>query len=716
LTIFGRSMKIGTSMKIGLVTRSAPSSARRPGFLPTVVAALVSLVAVALCISVIVPIGIGSLLAAVTVWFALPGLIAAWLMYGAMPGRNFSAWVVGPIWGYGVSSLVLLALWVAGIRGNVLLAAPIVACAVSAAAGLWLRGVLTPPAFRRADVVAVLLLISLVPAIVGRPFSRVAEPVPQGRAYRAYFTADMIWRMAVVAEVSKGVVPPRNPFLRGEALHYYWLPHLLTAVEYRMVHRSATLEQVLLVNSVVLGLAFVLFLYGFIRHWVDSPAAALAGCLGALVFTSFEGLERILHFWRGGVSPAATFAALKDINIDAVTRWYYESLPVDGLHRLLWYQPHHSTGYALGLSALLVLAQARSAITLRLLAFCGGLLAITLLFSTFAAIMLTMMVALLAAAVLVRAQQWTTLALGAVAGALPLAGAVWVAQSLRYIDSTGPSLARVLVNPMAVTNVAPALVLSFGPMLILGACGAFIAVSRRRVQQFLAVGAIVLVSFAFYFFVDVRDHQYVYVGWRAGHFLFVALGVLTGYALQELWRAGPGTRTIAVVGSLALAVLSIPTFAIDFYNTQDITNYKPEDKYSWTLVQSHDEVAALTWIRTFTPIDAVVQVEPHAREGRRWADVPAFAERRMSAGLPISMVPLAPYEAASGKVQALYQARDAETAFSLAAHLGIDYLIVGPPERKLFPAFESTLRSSPKRFREAFRSGDVSVFMLEGGS
>ena len=128
-----------------------------------------------------------------------------------------------------------------------------------------------------------------------------------------------------------------------------------------------------------------------------------------------------------------------------------------------------------------------------------------------------------------------------------------------------------------------------------------------------------------------------------------------------------------------------------------------------------DEVAANTWIRGSTSPDALVQFEPHAREGRRWADVPAFAERRLSAGLPISMVPLAKYQEASGRVMALYQEHDPDTAYRLAARLGIDYLIVGPPERKMFPDFEATLRSRPSRFREAFRSGDVSIFMLEGG-
>src|ERR671923_83642 len=129
------------------------------------------------------------------------------------------------------------------------------------------------PAILAAALVALLVLV-MVPAIVGRPFAHVAEPVGGGRAYRAYFTADMIWRMAVVAEVSKGTIPPRNPFLRGQALNYYWLPHLLPAVQYRAFARQVTLEQVLLVNSIALGLAFVLFLYGFVRQWVSSRGAA----------------------------------------------------------------------------------------------------------------------------------------------------------------------------------------------------------------------------------------------------------------------------------------------------------------------------------------------------------------------------------------------------------------------------------------------------------
>ena len=54
-----------------------------------------------------------------------------------------------------------------------------------------------------------------------------------------------------------------------------------------------------------------------------------------------------------------------------MSRWIYRSLPVDGLHRVLWYQPHHATGYALGFSAMLVLVQARVPTTARVFALSG---------------------------------------------------------------------------------------------------------------------------------------------------------------------------------------------------------------------------------------------------------------------------------------------------------------------------------------------------------
>ena len=57
----------------------------------------------------------------------------------------------------------------------------------------------------------------------------VGVEIPEGHVYRAYFTADYVWRRAVVAELAKGDFLPANPYYVGDVLHYYWLPHLLSA-------------------------------------------------------------------------------------------------------------------------------------------------------------------------------------------------------------------------------------------------------------------------------------------------------------------------------------------------------------------------------------------------------------------------------------------------------------------------------------------------------
>ena len=395
-----------------------------------------------------------------------------------------------------------------------------------------------------------------------------------------------------------------------------------------------------------------------------------------------------------------------------MTRWFYESLPIDGLQRLLWYQPQHSTAYALGLSAIVVLAQASTPPSAAVLAFAGLLLGLCLLLSTFSAIMLTSMVAVLALVLIVRSRAWPRLLIGTLAGAAPLAAAVMVCLTLRYVDEGSGSLVTVGVNPMAFRHAGIAIVLSFGPMLIAAIAGAILA-RRELLASFLPLVVIIVVSFFFYFFVDLRGHQHVYVGWRAGDLLFVAFAALAGYAVQELWSMTKAVRVVAAVSVALLAVLSAPTFAIDFYNTQDTSNRLPGAGFDWTLVLHPDEIEALSWIRNSTPQNVIVQVEPFVRDSNTWAYVPAFAERRMSAGLPISMVPLDKYEAASAQVRSLYEETDPVSAHDRANRLGIDYLIVGVPEQRAYPRIREVLRSRVDLFREAFHRGDVSIFYVE---
>jgi uncharacterized membrane protein len=234
----------------------------------------------------------------------------------------------------------------------------------------------------------------------------------------------------------------------------------------------------------------------------------------------------------------------------------------------------------------------------------------------------------------------------------------------------------------------------------------------RRASEFLVLGIIVAVSFWFFFFVDVVDHQHVYVGWRAGHLLFIAFTPLVGYALQELWKERRATRMTTLIVAGIVAAAAAPMTAIDLYNTQDTSNRLMGPGFHWTVVVTPDELEAFQWLKQYTPPDALVQIEPTARDSETWAYMPAFGERRMAAGIPISMIPLQKYRVASERVHQLFLQRDAAAAHDLARTLGIDYVFLGPIEKATYPQFDALLAASPAQFTPAFRNRSVSIYRV----
>lgn len=690
----------------GVATADAPPAPRLAAWLAGWLPALLLFAAVAWTIAAIVPLASAARFLSFTVVCAIPGVVLVRRLYRRATRSWLFALLVGPAWGYALTSLVLVALWTAGVRRPVwfLLAAGLTSVACSLVPPL--AGALGIPALGRRDVAAVCLALLLVPLVVGRPFSRVGEPRPEGEAWRAYFTADFVWAIAVVSEVSKGDVPPKNPYRLGSSLHYYWLAHLVPSLEYRAMHGHVSLKQILLSNAVLSGLVFVGFLYVFIRHFVHSPTAAALACVAAILFHSFEGIEELIALWR----LDAPLGLVRYLNIDAITRWVYQSMPIDGLQRLLLYQPQHQLGYVIGCSALLVLIQGRDAARVGMTILAGSLIALSLLLSTFSALMIATIAALFQGVRMLRAREYAWIVPCAAGAAVPIAIAVWLGQVFGYVEHGG-RLVSFMVNEIAWRRAPLAILLSFGAMLI-GACAGGVLAWRRRDTRFALLGVQIAVCWFYYFFVDVRDHQHVYVGWRAGHLLFIAFAPLVAFALHECWRAQGRIRAAGIATAFLLMLAAAPTTAIDLYNTQDTSNREQAPAGRWTLVIPPDELDALAWIRDHTPATAIVQIDPEARDPATWAYIPAFAERRMAAGLPISMIPLDRYQQATARVIEIYRAGTAESAYVKSLDAGIDFLVVAPLERARHPDLEARLDASPYLWPLAFRNGSVSIYAV----
>lgn len=560
----------------------------------------------------------------------------------------------------------------------------------------------------------VLALLLIVPLVVARPFSQVGAEVDGGRAYRAYFTADYVWRRAVVAELSKGDFLPQNPFFRAETpssdpLHYYWLPHLPNAIAYRALDTPQHLDSLLLGSTVVVDAAFMLAIYGLTRLLLTRAAAAGLGTMSAVLFTSAEGIAAVWRIWQ----RHEPWSALRSINIDAVSRWYMNGMPIDSVYRILWYQPHHAMAYLMGFIAMAVVARRKRQVDPAAFFTAGVLLGVTLLFSSFTALMFVVAIAVHEGIVTTIHNRWGSALAHALASALPLLFCAAVMASLHYVDDAAAGLAvfDFGLNPVASSNVLSTTLVSAGPILLLSTVGVVFAREFSLADTGIWL-SLIASSIVMYFFVDVIDHEHVYVGWRVGHVVFMALAPFAGLAWARILDTQGIRRQLSLAAALAVLASSLPTFAIDLYNTQDIGNRGQGPSFRWTLVLQADEWEGLMWLRAHTRPDAIAQVDPYSRGNNTWAYLPAFAERRMATGLPISMVPLKKYVDRSTEMIGIFNATDMVNAYEQAARMGIDFVVVGEPERLEHPGINARYASVPHLFQPVFDNPAMTIYAV----
>jgi hypothetical protein len=661
---------------------------------------------------VITPRPIVAVLTAVGAWMALPGVLLARRLWLSRRPAGPAAWFLGPALGFGFSVFGVFLLWAAGVHGwPALVGGPMLTVLLAEVVRRYGGPTLKVPAFDRRDVVAVAVVLLIVPAVTWAPYDHVRQPVADGEAYRAYFTADFVWAMTVTSELAKGDVPPANPFLNEGHLNYYWLAHFLSGALYRNVAAwGVTSEQVILTNGLWYGLAFIPFFYALIRIAGASPAFAALGVAVAFLANSYEGLDRMMWLREHGHG----LENLRNVNIDAVTRWFYDAMPVDGLQRLLLYQPHHLTGYVMALCALWLVGMAERPAELAVAVWSGIFLAMAFLFSTFSGVLVGAAVAALFAVRLAVQREYQALvASGIVCGGLALIG-VLLTQVLVYTDPSAGVMMTVGLNSVAVRHWPFALVLSFGPLLLAGVAGLLRLAWIRR--QGSAAATLVIVSFAFYFLVDVPDMDGVWVGWRSGHQLLIAFAAIGAAACTAAWTVRRFRPVLVGVVILSVAP-ALPTVVTDVYNAQDIENRGYATTFPWTLVISPNERQALDWLKHATPPDARVQFDPHSRGVTYWAYLPAFAERRMSAGLPGAMIPFSKYREATENVRmGIFRATTVKEAFAMTEYLGIDYIYVGDIERHDYGPAIDAMMGRPDLYPIVFSNKAVTIFGVAGAN
>jgi hypothetical protein len=646
----------------------------------------------------------------------LPGLPVGFMLFGR---RHPGGWIAGALMGYVATAFLL---WI-----PIALGAPSAVTFVAAWAGAsavtwfaYLRSsdaAIQLPPWRTADSLGLAITLAIALAVATPPFAKVGQRDAQNdRVYRAYFTADFVWHTALAAELSKFSMPPRNPYLASQPIHYYWtyflLPATVSEVGPSMLH---DVQECLKVNALVTGMLFLaaVFLAAWVvvgRTWSVTIAVALT-----LLAASAEGSYEMYQLWSAGQS----LGGLRDVNIDAITAWHFQGHRIDGLPRCLWYVPQHSMAYALGLMAVAGAAARGSLGSARAILLCGLALAGSTMINPFVgAVFAAAWGIAIACDVVATRQPLSRVAVHALAAGPVVAAVLWCSAA-HMADGAGGVLD---FGFSGASTHAPifTLMLSLGPVLLPAIAGLLVKSPIPLRSLFPSIALIVL-ALGLMYLVRLRVDA-PWVPFRAGQMLLVAVPALIARGLAAFWDSS-NARWPAVAAFAVLFAVGFPTTAIDARNAQDVENTNAGPGFHWTLVLTPDEQQAFAWIRKATPATAIVQMEPTVRDrelspggwGERWSLIPSFAERRMAAGIPISLMRVPEYGERSAQVKTIYQSMDPREAWTIARRLRIVYLYVDALDRRTYEG-AAKFDDAPQFFRRAFTSGDVAVYEVLGQS
>jgi len=635
------------------------------------------------------------------VWL-VPGLPVGWCLFGI---RHPAGWMAGAILGYPITALAFWAPLVAGWAS-----VPVFVlswCVVTAAIwrALWpsRHGRVSLDAWTRGDMAAWLLLLLLVPALVGLPFARIGSPDADGtQRYRAYFTADFLWHMALTAELEKFEYPPRNPYLAAEPLHYYWL-YFVPPSTVGATLGAPDREGRLALNALGTGLLLLTGIYLFARLAGGRAAAAGWAVALAVVASSAEGLYAAID----RLSRGQPLSVIRDLNIDAITLWDFGAFTIDGPLRAMLYNPQHSLAAAAGLVALAVATASGATLSVTAATLSGIALGFSLMLSPFPGGVLTLIFGLaLVADLLATPRQALGRLWPAMLAIVPVGAALaWIVTN-GVLEGAGGDL-RFGLHRRAMAAPLAALALAIGPLLVPVLVG--LGANWRMPRAIRPAAIAVVTALALIFFVSLQSAD-VWIGWRAGQILLVTAPALAAHGFAVLTA---GRRRIAgLVLGFALFGAGLPTTLFDVFNAQDVENDHQGPGFRWVVTVSRQERQALAWIESQTPRTAIVQMEPTIRGRDTWTLIPSFAERRMSAGLPISLLDAAVYHERSQQVRDLYAAGDPVVAWQMARALGIDYLYLGTPELSAFPQAETAFLQRPDLFQLAFGNPETRIYRV----
>ena len=530
-------------------------------------------------------------------------------------------------------------------------------------------------------------------------FSRVGLETEMGYRYSWLFGHDFINKAVNAVSLTHGVPPPHF-FFAGEPLIYYVLSYSVAALAYTILGVNYSIHNIVILVSFLQALLFVFIIAQFFKSWFK-PAIVYRLLVLSFGFYSFYGIFVIL---KGQLLDFGAPSMV--LEFSGVSHLFY---------RFFLVEPQTVMGLMVFLVVLSLVVRTEFGSNIIPILITGLLIGIEFGIEPILGMILVFTYGLTFLYRLsfgkIKFKRFVSVVLG---GAIPtiIVYSTYYLIGIYSLSGGDQGLNFALLNKFFLFILPIIALISFGPSTFFGFMG-LISLFRKKAQNNADI-VIIMGCLVIFFMITVSHESEKIFGYLKGEkILFIVLLVLSGFFFQwaEIWKQK--TKKIVLV---ALSVVSIPALLTPFVDCYQ-ASFTDKEGVSYV---SYEDMEACDWIKRNLPKDAVVQSEPQY-PGSKYAYslIADFAERKMAVGE--WKVAGVKHDKGNREIperyhqikENLFKTLSLEKAHSVAIHYGINYIYIGPHERKIYP--KETMEKwggNNELFRKVYDKNSIKIYKV----
>ncbi len=555
------------------------------------------------------------------------------------------------------------------------------------------------PPWSKGELAACIICSCIVGIFLYTAFSRVGLETEMGYRYSWLFGHDFINKAVNAISLTHGAPPPHF-FFAGETLRYYILPYSISALAYSILGATYSIHNIVILLSFLQAILFVFVITQFFKSWFKSATTYKLLAL-SFAFYSFYG---IFSFFKNPLVNLGAPATL--LEISSVSHLFY---------RLFLVEPQTVMGLMLSFVILSLMARNEFKNSITTIATTGLLIGIEFGIEPIIGMILVLTYGLTFfyrfTFKKIQFKEFMSVAIGAATPTLIIYFSFYF---IGIYSTSGGSqgLTFTLLN-MSSPVIFPIITLiSFGPAAIFGSMGV-ISLFKNKIRDNADIVVIMGCLIIIFMLTVSHENERIFGYLKGEKILFIVFLVLSGFFFRwaETWQQKAHKKLL-----VTLYIISLPavlTLFVDCYQT----TFSETEGVSYV---SYEDMSACNWIKRNLPKNAVIQSEPQYLGSKyAYSLIANFAERKMAVGE--WKVAGIKHDSGNREVPGryhdiknnLFKTLSIEQAHTTSQRYGINYIYIGPYERKIYP--QSSMEKWQQKtnlFERVYNDGSVNIYKV----